>query len=307
MQKASQSSRWARLSGDHIAARNRYLNVEPFITNRIKLQVADGVNDYINASPIRLGDRRYIATQGPKDTSVNHFYRMVQGEIKGPAVVVMLTQTHESGKEKCFQYYPLTQKESPLIIPPDKESGDGFRGKVELVNSRDDVTSRSEVRELKMHIETDDGSKEEKKITHLLFSAWPDFLVPEGDDRTALVHLVELSATLSNLSPASGPPMPHPSSRSNSLKGVDDNPRIIHCSAGVGRSGTFIALDYLLDQLHKGAFDDLSPNKDPIAETVEDLRQQRMMMVQGETQFFLLYDVLREHYLARAGQKASSA
>lgn len=57
------SSKWARLQGEEVLKRNRYLNVEPFANNRIKLKVAEGLNDYINASPIVLGDRRYISTQ----------------------------------------------------------------------------------------------------------------------------------------------------------------------------------------------------------------------------------------------------
>ena len=101
---ASQTpSQWSRPSKDAMSDRNRYVNVEPYANNRIKLRVAEGVSDYINASPIKLGKRRYIATQGPKDTNVNHFYRMLSAELESPAVVVMLTQTHESGKEKCFQ------------------------------------------------------------------------------------------------------------------------------------------------------------------------------------------------------------
>jgi protein-tyrosine phosphatase len=85
------------------------------------------------------------------------------------------------------------------------------------------------------------------------------------------------------------------------LENVDSaRPRIVHCSAGVGRSGTFIALDYLLHLLHTGELDHLPDDKDPIVELVDSLRQQRMMMVQGEGQFMFLYHVLREHWLARA-------
>ncbi|KAH9826910.1 Y phosphatase-domain-containing protein [Teratosphaeria destructans] len=81
------------------------------------------------------------------------------------------------------------------------------------------------------------------------------------------------------------PPTPNPT------------PRIIHCSAGVGRSGTFIALDYLLSLLHAGDLDHIPADRDPVAETVDRLRQQRMMMVQGEGQFYFVYEVLREQFL----------
>jgi protein-tyrosine phosphatase len=120
-------SEWSRLTGEHVAYRNRYGNVEPFANNRVKLNVADGFNDYINASPIALGPRRYIATQGPKNTSTSQFYRMLAQEStddSAAAVVVMLTQTHEAGREKCFKYFPDSQ-ETPLELHPDPDLDDG--------------------------------------------------------------------------------------------------------------------------------------------------------------------------------------
>ena len=299
---ASPPSKWSRLSENAaITARNRYFNVEPFAQNRVKLKVADGVNDYINASPIQLGKRKYIATQGPKDSNVNHFYRMVAAESHNPAVVVMLTQTHEAGKEKCFQYYPLSEQESPLIIPPDNEIGDGFQGQVELISITEEAKSKCQVRKLRMTASADGMESLEKDVYHLLFAVWPDFLIPEGEDRVALIDLVHLSASLNtgdskdSLNPAD-------------LAQTDQaNPRIVHCSAGVGRSGTFIALDSLLNQLHRGELDQLPADEDPIADTVDLLRQQRMMMVQGESQFNFLYEILREQFQKRVAHSIERA
>ncbi len=280
------------------------MNVEPYAQNRIKLNVAQGANDYINASPIQLGRRRYIATQGPKDTSVNHFYRMLAAEVRSPAVVVMLTQTHEAGREKCFQYYPLSVEESPMTIPPDDETKDGFRGEVHLESVEENSTSRSQIRRLRLRTSMNGSQPNEIEIQHLLFSAWPDFLVPEGEDRAALIELIRLSADLNHdQEPAKYPHSLDSHLNGNSNGSHDLNPRIIHCSAGVGRSGTFIALDYLLSLLNSGQLDNTSADKDPIAETVDVLRQQRMMMVQGEPQFHFLYEVLREQMAARTREK----
>ncbi|KAK5129886.1 hypothetical protein LTR08_002722 [Meristemomyces frigidus] len=301
---ADARSQWSRLNGDAIAARNRYLNVEPFAQNRVKLKVAEGESDYINASPIVLGKRRYIATQGPKDTSVNHFYRMVAQEVQEPVVVVMLTQTHEAGREKCFQYYPLSDDESPLRFPADEGAGEGFEGEVVLEGVEGDEVTGSEIRRLRLRTTVAGGEVEEKAIHHLLFSGWPDFLIPEGEDRRALVELIYLSAHLNQPTP---PPTPTNTTHTNGNPTSDfattpqHNPRIIHCSAGVGRSGTFIALDYLLHLLHTGALDHVPADRDPVAETVDLLRQQRMMMVQGEAQFFFVYEVLREEMEGRLG------
>lgn len=296
-------SKWSRLSGDVVTARNRYLNVEVFEQNRIRLKVGEGVSDYINASPIQLGKRRYIATQGPKNTNVNHFYRMLNAEVSGTAVVVMLTQTHESGREKCFQYYPLSAEESPLQIPLDQESGDGFQGTVELLSAEEDHSTRSEVRHMRLrtHTEETPDAPEEKDIYHLLFSGWPDFLVPEGEDRAALTRLIQLSAKL-NANPSSK----SDANTNGSTAALDfansdqDNPRIVHCSAGVGRSGTFIALDYLLSLLYSGQLDAIPADQDPIMDTVDSLRQQRMMMVQGEGQYHFVYETLKQAFIERA-------
>lgn len=307
-------SQWSRLSGDVVIARNRYMNVEPYAQNRIKLKVAEGINDYINASPIQLGRRKYIATQGPKDTSVNHFYRMLAAEVQSPAVVVMLTQTHEAGREKCFQYYPLSVQESPMIIPPDEEIQDGFKGEVHLESVEEDARSRSQVRKLRLRTSMNDAEVRDIDIQHLLFSAWPDFLIPEGDDRAALIELIHLSAVLNHeKEPADTTNLESQTNGANGAihtdvdQGHAPSPRIIHCSAGVGRSGTFIALDYLLSVLASGQLDDIPPDKDPIVDTVDLLRQQRMMMVQGEAQFQFLYEVLKETMVGRMQSQDAAA
>ena len=296
-------SQWSRLTGDVVTTRNRYLNVEPYAQNRIKLKVREGSNDYINASPITLGKRKYIATQGPKDTSVNHFYRMLAAEVRSPAVVVMLTQTHEAGREKCFQYFPLSAEESPMVIPPDEEiPEDHFKGEVHLESVEDEMPSRSQIRRLRLKTTLHEADEtQELEIHHLLFSGWPDFLIPEGEDRAALIELIRLSASLNRPSTTTTTQTNGGPSRAHDLTSTadQDNPRIIHCSAGVGRSGTFIALDHLLSQLHSNEFDDLPPDQDPVAETVDLLRQQRMMMVQGESQYMFLYEALREQLMAR--------
>lgn len=212
----------------------------------------------------------------------------------------MLTQTHEAGREKCWAYYPVGEGDEERIVRIEEE---GWQGEVELEAFREDSRARSQVRQLKLRTSQQECKEVvERDVHHLLFAGWPDFLVPEGDDRAALVELVRLSAALcsSNL------PSPLDKSLPQALENVDPaRPRIVHCSAGVGRSGTFIALDYLLYLLHTGELDHLPNDSDPIVDIVDSLRQQRMMMVQGEGQFMFLYDVLREHWLARASGQAN--
>ena len=66
---SEQANQWARCNGDEYAIRNRYVNVDPYQANRVRLKVPEGHFDYINASPIVLETTksrttlRYIATQ----------------------------------------------------------------------------------------------------------------------------------------------------------------------------------------------------------------------------------------------------
>jgi len=192
----------------------------------------------------------------------------------------MLTQVNESGREKCFQYFPHSLSSPTMHINDGDEfgRGDSFRGTVDLVDVYFDPATRATLRNLQLRI-----GEREKDVHHYLFEGWPDFLTPEGENRAALLKLVEAAGSLSG--------------KSGSAK----NPCIVHCSAGVGRSGTFIALDHLLGELRDGALDVVGEREDPVMTTVDILRSQRMMMVQGESQYYFLYEVLREQWLLRNG------
>ncbi|KAL8771727.1 MAG: hypothetical protein Q9209_002918 [Squamulea sp. 1 TL-2023] len=271
------ASNWTQDTTKQTRLRNRYLNVQPWDKSRIHLRVPSGESDYINASPITLEDPRtgavyfYIATQGPKQTGLSHFWHMIWQQTANVAVIVMLTQTAESGREKCFQYFPLDEQTEGIPIDPVDANEAAPAGKVESSEVYFDQASKSTIR--KMLLSFGDDSK---VIWHLLFSGWPDFEIPQDDDRAALFELLELSAQKN----------PDPS-----------NPRIIHCSAGVGRSGSFIALEYLLDQIKSGAIADITNDEDPIYDVVNRLREQRMMMVQSDMQYAFLYEVIREQFI----------
>jgi protein-tyrosine phosphatase len=274
--------KWARCFGEDYAIRNRYVNVDPYQCNRVHLQVPEGHFDYINASPIVLTttksetELKYIATQGPKADSWSHIWRMIWQENQSPAVIVMLTQTHEANREKCYPYYPQSLSNPDMRINEHDEFQDGFIHNLHLTSYTTDDEARTQVREIDMT--TDDGS-ESRKIWHLLFAGWPDFSVPEGDDRAGMLKLIDISRS----------------------KNTDNstNPRIVHCSAGIGRSGTFIALDWLMQELEEGALDDVPDNEDPILTVVEKLRDQRFGMVQSKVQFQFIYEVLREQWRER--------
>ncbi|KAH0566366.1 hypothetical protein GP486_000224 [Trichoglossum hirsutum] len=283
VQASDPDSPWAVEQTADTRARNRYTNVYPWANNRVHLQVPPDHCDYINASPIILHgskpgkDKKYIATQGPKEGQFSHIWRMIWHEATDPAVIVMLTQTWEAGRDKCFQYFPEDLKANDeLTINDDDEFGDGFKATVKLLSLSQDIASRSAIRKMTLTV---DGK--EKTIWHLLFSGWPDFCVPEGENQSALLRLIKLSEEYNT---------------------IPENPRIVHCSAGVGRSGTFIALDYLLQELDDGSIEEAVnkiPHFDPVFDTVNKLREQRMTMVQSDSQLVFIYQVLKERWLEK--------
>lgn len=260
------------------------MNVDPFVQNRVPLKVPEGHSDYINASFIKLENtisgtkKEFIATQGPKEEMHSHVWRMIWHECADPVVIVMLTQTYESGREKCFQYFPFDMSDPTLTINEEDEFEDGFLATLTLKNITEDKSTSSTIRE--MELATADGQT--KTVWHMLFGGWPDYSIPEGEDINGLVRLVDFSASKNPLIPELN----------------KTAPRIVHCSAGVGRTGTFIALDWLLAEFREGRLDKIGDD-DPIADVVDELRGQRMMMVQGEQQFFFLYDVMRQLWLDR--------
>lgn len=175
---------------------------------------------------------------------------------------------------------------SPPSSPLPSGAADDFHLTVNLQNIHYDAHTRSTVREFQLT-----SSTTTKTVWHYLFNGWPDFLVPEGEDKAALLELCKITAEKA----------------AEGTEGKDGgNPRVVHCSAGVGRSGTFIALDYLMAELEDGALDGgLVGGEDRIAETVSELRKQRMMMVQGEAQFAFLYEILRELWEQKHGVTVS--
>lgn len=217
---------------------------------------------------------------------------MVFHESHEVGVIVMLTQTFESGREKCAQYFPLDHENPSMTLEmegSDPSLGDespdqpdhNVVGEVTLLETTYDEPARSEIRKLELKV-----GEESKVVWHFLFSGWADFSKPEGEDCEALLELI----------------------RSSGMKSGPDSPRVVHCSAGVGRTGTFIALDHLLQELESGKLLDVTdPEEDPVFDTVDLMREQRMMMVYNGMQLQFIYEVLRDQTNVKLGKIPASS
>uniref|UniRef100_A0A8C6VJ12 Tyrosine-protein phosphatase non-receptor type n=1 Tax=Naja naja TaxID=35670 RepID=A0A8C6VJ12_NAJNA len=231
--------------------RNRYRDVSPFDHSRIKLEQGD--NDYVNASLIKMeeANRSYILTQGPLPNTCGHFWEMIwEQKSRG---VVMLNRVMEKGSIKCAQYWP--QKEEKEMFFEDTN--------FTLTLISEDVKSYYTVRllELKNLI-----THETREILHFHYTTWPDFGVPE--------------------SPASFLNFLFKVRESGSLS-TQHGPIVVHCSAGIGRSGTFCLVDTCLLLMDKRK----DPSSVDIKQVLLEMRNYRMGLIQTA-------DQLRFSYLA---------
>uniref|UniRef100_A0A9J7XMX4 Tyrosine-protein phosphatase non-receptor type n=1 Tax=Cyprinus carpio carpio TaxID=630221 RepID=A0A9J7XMX4_CYPCA len=246
-------------------SRNRYRDVSPFDHSRIRLQI--GSNDYINASLISVEEaqRNYILTQrpqsqrqmseglaeGPLPNTCGHFWEMVwEQRCRG---VVMLNRVIEKGSIKCAQYWP--QREEREAVFEDTN----FR----LTLISEDVKSYYTVRQLELE---NLSTQETREILHFHYTTWPDFGVPESP-ASFLNFLFKV--------------------RESGCLSLEHGPVVVHCSAGIGRSGTFCLVDTCLLLM--------SQRKDPtsvhIQEVLLEMRRYRMGLIQTA-------DQLRFSYLA---------
>ncbi|XP_060758757.1 receptor-type tyrosine-protein phosphatase beta isoform X3 [Neoarius graeffei] len=238
--------------------KNRYNNILPYDTTRVKLSCLedDPCSDYINASFIPGNNfrREYIATQGPLPGTKDDFWRMVWEQ--NVHNIVMVTQCVEKGRGKCDQYWPVDRE--PL-----------YYGDLVVDMLSESVLSEWTIREFKIFCE---GQLSYPRIVrHFHYTVWPDHGVPETTQ--SLIQFVRTVRDYTDRVSGSGP-------------------TVVHCSAGVGRTGTFIVLDRALQQLDsRGTID--------IYGCVFDLRLHRSHMVQTESQYVYLHQCVRDVLRAR--------
>ncbi|KAM7378583.1 hypothetical protein PAMA_013473 [Pampus argenteus] len=238
--------------------KNRYNNILPYDSTRVKLLYLedDPCSDYINASyiPGHNFRREYIATQGPLPGTKDDFWRMVWEH--GVYNVVMVTQCVEKGRVKCDQYWPADRE--PL-----------YYGDLVIQMLSESVLAEWTVREFK--ITSESGCSYPRVLRQFHYTVWPDHGVP--DSTQSLIQFVRTVRDYVDRSPSTGA-------------------TVVHCSAGVGRTGTFIALDRVLQQMDsKGTID--------LYGCVFDLRLHRQHMVQTECQYAFLHQCVRDVLRAR--------
>lgn len=251
-----QTQNAARLLGNR--NKNRYNNILPYDSTRVRLSCLedDPCSDYINANYIPGNNFRweYIATQGPLPGTKDDFWRMVWEQ--NVHSLVMVTQCVERGMVKCDHYWPTDSE--PLCY------GDIV---VQLLSEK--VFPEWTIRDFKISCESQ--LRYPRMVRQFHYTIWPDHGVP--DTTQSLIQFVRTVRDFIN--------------RTNS-PGIS----VVHCSAGVGRTGTFIVLDRALQQLDRNCTVD-------IYGCVFDLRLHRSYMVQTECQYAYIHQCVRDVLRAR--------
>ncbi|XP_053618843.1 tyrosine-protein phosphatase 69D isoform X2 [Plodia interpunctella] len=301
--------------------KNRYPDIKAYDQTRVKLSLIDGVpgSDYINAnyvsgyrifskgdwtrrsaySTIRMKKytplnnlyverKEFICAQGPTETTVNDFWRMIWEH--GLELIVMLTNLEEYSKVKCSKYWPdelrgsrnfgsitvhhvdekrysdyivrelritktPTNSDGQPIVENNgiaKRNGDCVGG-----NGSGSDTAPTSPRETK---------EESRLVRQYHFLMWKDFAAPEHP-HSILKFIKRVNEAWSNMV---------------------GRPVVVHCSAGVGRTGTLVALDCLLEQLR-------ATGHAAVFNTVCELRRQRNFLVQSLKQYVFVYRALVEY------------
>ncbi|XP_052549191.1 receptor-type tyrosine-protein phosphatase eta isoform X3 [Tympanuchus pallidicinctus] len=224
--------------------KNRYNNVLPYDISRVKLSNPScATDDYINANymPGYSSKKAFIAAQGPLPNTIEDFWRMIWE--KNIYSIVMLTKCVEQARTKCEQYWPDKQSKS--------------YGDVIVTMVSEVVLPEWTIRDF--NVENAD-TLESHTVRQFHFTSWPDHGVPETTD--LLINFRHLVHEYSSQNPI-------------------DSPILVHCSAGVGRTGTFIAIDRLIQQIEM-------ENTVDVYGVVYDLRMHRPLMVQTEDQYVFL-------------------
>mmetsp|Transcript_27038 Transcript_27038/g.81045 ORF Transcript_27038/g.81045 Transcript_27038/m.81045 type:complete len:502 (-) Transcript_27038:86-1591(-) len=231
---------------------NRYHDILPSPMTRIVLPKLDDDPEttYINANYVRgYGGRsakEYIAAQGPTPATLVAFLRMVW--VKKVRVIVMVTGFVEKGKKKCERYLPESPADAPLTFGDITVSTDRVvRG--DAYNTTSIVLT---------------CGREKLRVEHVWYHAWPDHGVPTN--AKGEINATDVLALLQH---------------TRHLREASDgrtSPLLVHCSAGVGRTGTFIVIDHVMDAIKQRKEVDL-------IQLIDEIREDRMALVQHVAQY----------------------
>jgi len=319
---------------------NRYYDIVPYDRNRVL--VPDSLDSsstaqggrYINASWVRenAGGKYWVASQAVMPNTIHAFLSLLIQPLPLPVLgsaeaaryhrirtIIQLTLNKEHGRTKAFSYLPVLIGQT-IVVPPDPVIQlqpelavtplPSFS--ITLVAQKEFPEAECIASTLQLSLVLPEGTPcNPIYCNHLLYTAWPDHGVPER--RSTLIDFARMAESI-NQDPGLLCPLAQEAALDHSSTDPNDYPPMIAgCSAGVGRTGTFIAVSSLLrkygllslsaepmtivpSKLPESPFGPLPPaiHEDLVALEIDALRDQRNRMVQTIQQVVFIYDVLME-------------
>ncbi|KAK5978160.1 Protein-tyrosine phosphatase [Trichostrongylus colubriformis] len=236
-----------------MADRNRFPEIQCIEETRIILEQNEpNTNTYIHANRVKLdkAERVYLLTQGPKENSIEDFWRMIfQEQCAG---VIMLCNYYEDGMQKCEEYFPT------------ENGGYKYYGKMFVNNKKVDHLDQHDIYTLEI---LPDGCSNSilTRLAHC--TTWPDKAVPSSG--RMVLRLLKW------------------------MQSLDANAAVtIVSGAGVGRAGTYIAIDQVCNRLFKGF-------EASVREVAMEIRKQRAHAISNELQYFFIYSTVLDYIRAK--------
>lgn len=240
--------------------RNRYKDVGCLDASRVKLG-SPWEHEYIHGNYVSTPDspKRFICTQAPMEKTCADFWFMcIQEHVE---VIYMLCNLTEKGAKKCYEYYPNKENDTLTFKEGTHEITVKYKSTKLLKFTGSDI--KAKVRETIILVE---GAGKLLKTKHYHWVDWPDRGVPPAD--MAIVQLLDKT-------------------RGSKF------PIVVHCSAGIGRTGSVVMIEYVLEQLAMNQ---------PIEDTDKILikiREQRNNSVQTDHQYLFVHQVLMNYFKSR--------
>ncbi|PIK38300.1 putative receptor-type tyrosine-protein phosphatase alpha [Apostichopus japonicus] len=291
LEGVQQKHPWTVAEEEYNRKKNRFRNMYPYDHCRVVLPKLPGDHhsDYYNASFIlnERDVRAYIASQGkimfpgcklylfifdkastfstssqpspvPTLSSVGSPNKASVDDFwrliweQNVQTIVMLANLYEDTKERCLQYWPKEENEIQYF------------GYINVTWTKTQHFADYVIRTLSV-----DRGGTIREVKQLHFKEWPDKDVP--DSATCLVEFAR---------------------HCKLIHFKKQTPLLIHCSAGIGRTGTFIGLLSMMDVLQSKEYID-------IFAFVNKMRENRVNMIQTKKQYRYLHTCLYEFHLTR--------
>ncbi|KAI6197373.1 hypothetical protein M3Y94_01216300 [Aphelenchoides besseyi] len=227
--------------------RNRYADVMCHDETRVILRNRAPDDNYIHASYIRINPKAQTYIATQGPMTETTIDFWQMVVQEKAAVVVMLCNFHEKGEEKCCNYYPLVKGETNTF------------GKFKVCNSQSGQTGIDTITWSELQV---DAGDEKASVYHLLWTDWTDHSAPS--DALPVIQLLKLAKSKAN-----------------------GGPIVVHCSAGIGRTGTFIAIDFVNEKLRHSS-------SVTMQDLIKELRGQRLHAIQSAPQYIFIHVALIE-------------